>query len=295
MNYISDIIGDTYQNWAEGDNILIATPTGSGKSTFILKCLLPYAAARQKHIVYICNRKALREQFTVKSNLELQHFFGQSVTVPQNELPLLHILTYQYCEVSRQFPNFIVQPDLSGISQIEQKRLEVDGKLPQPARMTSSDVLYYVFDEAHYLLNDSLFNSGTNFWLGNLRSNTGIKLFLTATPEPLRFFLAGAQPQVNIDDMVSIAYQKFHERSQLREYLSQIQVKPNATLSMINGKPTGKGEINYIAHKSREINEKCREIDPYQACIPFLQWMTTRKPWKIIEPLAMMRFSSSIS
>lgn len=178
MNYISDIIGDAYQDWAEGDNILIATPTGSGKSTFILKCLLPYAAACQKHIVYVCNRKALREQFTVKSNLELQHYFGQSVTVPQNELPLLHILTYQYCEVSRQFPNFIVQPDLSGISQIEQKRLEVDGKLPQPVRMTSSDVLYYVFDEAHYLLNDSLFNSGTNFWLGKLRSNTCILSYM---------------------------------------------------------------------------------------------------------------------
>ena len=84
MNYISDIIGDAYQDWAEGDNILIATPTGSGKSTFILKCLLPYAAACQKHIVYVCNRKALREQFTVKSNLELQHYFGQSVTVTQN-------------------------------------------------------------------------------------------------------------------------------------------------------------------------------------------------------------------
>ena len=254
MNYISDIIGNAYQDWSEGDNILIATPTGSGKSTFILKCLLPYAAACQKHIVYICNRKALREQFTVKSNLELQHYFGQSVAVPQSELPLLHILTYQYCEVSRQFPNFIVQPDLSGISQTEQKRLEFDSKLPQPVRITSSDVLYYVFDEAHYLLNDSLFNSGTNFWLGKLRSSTGIKLFLTATPEPLRFFLAGAHPQVNVDDMVSIAYQKFHERSQLRKELSRIHVELNVNL-------------NYIALKSREINEKCREIDPYQACM----------------------------
>lgn len=267
MNYISDIIGDTYQDWAEGDNILIATPTGSGKSTLILKCLLPYAAACQKHIVYICNRRPLLEQFTVKSNLELRYYFGQSVAVPQNELPLLHILTYQYCEVSRQFPNFIVQPDLSGISQIEQKRLEVDGKLPQPVRMTSSDVLYYIFDEAHYLLNDSIFNSGTNFWLGKLRNSTGIKLFLTATPEPLRFFLAGAHPQVNIDDMVSIAYQKFHERSQLRKKLSQIQVDPNLNLSMINGKPIGKSEPSYVALKSREINEKCREIDPHQACM----------------------------
>lgn len=267
MNYISDIIGDAYQDWAEGDNILIATPTGSGKSTFILKCLLPYAAACQKHIVYVCNRKALREQFTVKSNLELQHYFGQSVTVPQNELPLLHILTYQYCEVSRQFPNFIVQPDLSGISQIEQKRLEVDGKLPQPVRMTSSDVLYYVFDEAHYLLNDSLFNSGTNFWLGKLRSNTCIKLFLTATPEPLRFFLAGAHPQVNVDDMVSIAYQKFHERSQRREVLSRIHKESVVDMNKISGKLRSKSEPNYIALKSREINEKCREIDPYQACM----------------------------
>ena len=41
--YVSDLIGDEYKSWKEGDHVIIATPTGSGKTTFVIARLLMLA------------------------------------------------------------------------------------------------------------------------------------------------------------------------------------------------------------------------------------------------------------
>lgn len=59
-----------------------------------------------------------------------------------------------------------------------------------------SKVLYVIFDEAHYFLEDASFNSETNLWAEWIKtfyttpvnSETPICVFMTATPEPLRAF-----------------------------------------------------------------------------------------------------------
>lgn len=61
--HVTDIIGDDYLNWKLRDKIVISTPTGSGKTTFILKKLLRNAAAQNKHLVYFCNRRILNFEF----------------------------------------------------------------------------------------------------------------------------------------------------------------------------------------------------------------------------------------
>ena len=43
MEYISDKIGEQYKEWKQNDRVYITAPTGSGKTQFILKVLLPYA------------------------------------------------------------------------------------------------------------------------------------------------------------------------------------------------------------------------------------------------------------
>lgn len=58
MQYISDKIGDGYKTWEEGGMIFISSPTGSGKTFFILETLLPYARQQNKTILYLVNRKA---------------------------------------------------------------------------------------------------------------------------------------------------------------------------------------------------------------------------------------------
>ena len=56
MRYISDIIKDEFKQWTNHKPILISAPTGSGKTTFILKNLLPYVKEQGKYLVYFVNR-----------------------------------------------------------------------------------------------------------------------------------------------------------------------------------------------------------------------------------------------
>ena len=62
LQYVSNAIGDEYQSWIEGDYILINSQTGTGKSYFITHILNDYAKANDKTILYISNRKLLKQQ-----------------------------------------------------------------------------------------------------------------------------------------------------------------------------------------------------------------------------------------
>lgn len=60
--FIGETIGDDYKEWQDGSTIFISSQTGSGKTTFILKELLPYAKEQNKRILYLVNRRVLKEQ-----------------------------------------------------------------------------------------------------------------------------------------------------------------------------------------------------------------------------------------
>lgn len=62
MKYLKDLVGDEYRNWGER-KVFISAPTGIGKSTFILKTLLPYVMTKRQKMLILCNRKLLREQY----------------------------------------------------------------------------------------------------------------------------------------------------------------------------------------------------------------------------------------
>ena len=94
--------------WRPGQNILITSPTGSGKSTFILKILLPFAAKKRKHVCYLCNRKILEEQITVTAPAKLREFFGDC-DVSEDLLQFLHIITFQYCESGHGAPEVVLR------------------------------------------------------------------------------------------------------------------------------------------------------------------------------------------
>lgn len=65
--YISNLIGDTYKNWTNGDKILIDSPCGSGKSTFMKELV-----GKHKHtgFLIVVNRTNLKDQYwdDLKSN-----------------------------------------------------------------------------------------------------------------------------------------------------------------------------------------------------------------------------------
>lgn len=59
--FVSDIIGDDYQTW-NNESIILDCGTGTGKTYFILQTLCRFAIAYNKKVLYLCNRKKLKEQ-----------------------------------------------------------------------------------------------------------------------------------------------------------------------------------------------------------------------------------------
>lgn len=177
--YVSERIGDDYLNWQVGENVLISTPTGSGKTTFVIEVLLRHAIRQGKHVVYYCNRRILNDQFSVISKERIKKIYSGSGDISAEEaLSHLHIFTYQYMERLKTHPNVYYENENTG----EKIKLQPD------------DILYYVFDEAHYCISDAIINANTNYWLDSSRRDKdklkkSICVYLTATPEPLYLFL----------------------------------------------------------------------------------------------------------
>ena len=82
----SDLIGSNHTTW-EDTRIILDGGTGTGKTYFILRVLAPYARLLGKRILYLCNRKKLKEQ--VKPEIGKRHL-KDTVTA----------MTYQALETS---------------------------------------------------------------------------------------------------------------------------------------------------------------------------------------------------
>lgn len=239
--------------WRPGQNILITSPTGSGKSTFILKNLLPFAAKKRKHVCYLCNRKILEEQITVTAPAKLREFFGDC-DVSEDLLQFLHIITFQYCESGHGAPEVVLK---------KEKNIAAD------------DIMFYVYDECHYFLSDALFNSGTNFWTSAIiRSDPGytarINVFMTATPEPFKTFFAAfySKQHLNLDEHIQNIRKLYLEKGKRKKELMYEWDKPTAVVSMNAGKATLRRNRTIT---KREIAAQCREIDPYGTMVEKLQ------------------------
>ena len=166
MRTVSDLIGDEYLNWKPGIPYVLSSQTGQGKTTFVMTRLLRNAAAQNRDVLYICNRRTLHAQVEqIISNMmqELKSAFS----LTEEESSHLIIQTYQYYEASMRNP------------------------------LIYSHKMYIIFDEAHYFLEDASFNSRTNLWANwinkfyetAIHTETPICVFMSATPELLRCFL----------------------------------------------------------------------------------------------------------
>lgn len=193
--YVSDLIGTEYKSWKEGDQVIIATPTGSGKTTFVIAQLLKLAASEQKHVVYYCNRKVLHDQFEGQSQELIKNIFGSEFEPPEEVAKYLHILTYQGAELGGNYPSVNregkVIPELDYTTPVNEFGFSVHlhcSEHPERIHIDFHDVMFYIFDEAHYFISDALIRHETNFWC-HQKFDHGISVFLTATPKPLLCFL----------------------------------------------------------------------------------------------------------
>lgn len=209
------MIGNQYQMWSERSNqqrlidsiapsgsnppafflsiprVFIDSPTGTGKTSFILKDLLTYAKKRGETILYICNRRATWEQIYV--DLAAHHpflFLPNAVphTDPKARKPSVFefsnicVTTYQSANaLLKNWGLFDAAQENSGKAESPQNKLRKP--TPIPYYQYIRHCTYVVFDEAHFFLEDSAFNTGTYHTMVRLLEtfNRSVHIYMSAT------------------------------------------------------------------------------------------------------------------
>ena len=166
MTTVSGLVGDDYKKWQCGDIIKIAAPTGSGKTTFVLETLLKWAIIKKMPILYMVNRKILKEQIEQRLKTIIQaQLINSGVNVNISEW--ISVWTYQTIEKR------IISGKIEGLIS-QEKRYKI-----------------VIYDECHYFLADSLFNPATDVSFLNLTEefDTGIQVFMSATIDSMKAYL----------------------------------------------------------------------------------------------------------
>lgn len=170
--WIADGIGDDFKQWQtkkdinsqrffeqkltistlENSHVFIESATGTGKTSFILNKLLPYAIDKNRHILYISNRTALLQQVEnevatrfndnlieiAKKNNAYSDNDSERNNIPYRLLKLEHLNFYMGLCNYHSLTSFLKTIREHGI-----------------------EFYYIIFDEIHFFVEDALFNPWT--------------------------------------------------------------------------------------------------------------------------------------
>lgn len=145
VKYVSDLIGDDYKSW-NNESVFLDCGTGSGKTTFVIKQLSQYAESKSKKILYLCNRKKLKEHV--------------DDLISKDDITNIDVMTYQLLESAFDKDKGIQW----GFEHYE----------------------YIVADECHYFISDATFNRCTDlsYQFVNDAKNS-VVIYMSATAESL--------------------------------------------------------------------------------------------------------------
>lgn len=215
--HVSAKIGEEYKAWKKGDIVLISAPTGSGKSYFILHVLLEHVIDKfieQKEyhpIYYFVNRKILQKQLLE----ELYHKIQPSLRRKMGSLNVedfITIETYQSVESQcKDSKTFSLHRELT---------------YGRPGRVYEPDYAYTVYDECHYFLSDSLYNSATQLSFDCLThvSDQNIQIFMSATIKDIKMVIRDRYSIENVNaphayNNLQDTYHGFHMNAwSIRDY-----------------------------------------------------------------------------
>lgn len=169
IQYVSDIIGEQYFTWGNFHSqrkIFITTPTGSGKSTFILYELLKFAISQNRKILYLVNRGILKEQLYEEIEKNVSPYMTQEFLDKLKIAPIkyyIDIKTYQSIESLSKF-------NYNTVFQMAQ------------------EYYYIVYDECHYFYSDSNFNTNTYLSFDMLLKtfDSRVQIFMSATMKRIK-------------------------------------------------------------------------------------------------------------
>lgn len=162
--YVTDGIGNAYESWASKSPVLISAQTGMGKNYFIEKILIEeYAKKNGLFILIVSNRIANNRQLKerIVKALNLEKYWENYSSIGQaniEDFDFVKIISYQKLNVYLN--------DKRNIEKL--KKFSI-----------------VVFDECHFFLSDSIFNSSTEFILKKSLSTfvKSLRIYMSATPD----------------------------------------------------------------------------------------------------------------
>lgn len=195
--YLSDIIGEEFLQWQPGDIVYMSTPTGSGKTSFILNNLLPHCAMRQEKILYLVNRSALKKQIDSIIHSEVPPNFWNCITVELYQSIESELTNLVYGEIYSDY-YWGYREALSSHMQencedeLLGPKFKCNGYACRTINQTRlkkyKDYKWIISDESHYFYADSLFNTSTTVSYHFIQRNfyDKIRIFMSATIEEIQ-------------------------------------------------------------------------------------------------------------
>ncbi len=180
-------IEEDYKNWLprgvvghqKASRIFIESPTGTGKSSFVLNKLFPFAAENNYNVLYLTNRSALNQQMrnTVAQKLE-----GKE-------------------EIKKDEVDFYLPGSFCRLTVINYQAISLN---PTALETFLNDYAYIVFDEAHFFIEDALFNAKTGLLLKSVLDALpdAVWIFLSATLDGSEELLLAAADKIQPNNLV---------------------------------------------------------------------------------------------
>ena len=185
--YITEIIKQEYQKWNVGDCIFLEASTGAGKTTFILKELLPFVKSLNMEMLYLSNRFLLKEQ--IKQEIAEKQDLPTELTWLENveEFDGITVMSYQKLQLLCQQEGYVWEMN---------RRYQ-----------------YVVCDEIHYLLEDSAFNPQIIWLVKFLKDVSSCLICISATLGELKEWIVWEKYGFNV------RYMKWVRENDFSEYL----------------------------------------------------------------------------
>lgn len=212
-------IQEDYKNWLprgverhqKASRIFIESPTGTGKSSFVLDKLFPFAAEKNYNILYLANRSALNQQ--------IRNAVARKLKVKG--------------KIKKDEATFYLPGSFCCLTVINYQAIPLDSTALE---MFLSDYTYIVFDEAHFFVEDSLFNAKTGLLLKSVlnASPDAVWIFLSATLDGSEELLLAAADKIQPNNLIDANLNKLVYRDHRIVYKNNYQ-SAVYTLSFFRG------------------------------------------------------------
>ena len=201
-------IEEDYKNWQprgvvshqKASRIFIESPTGTGKSSFVLDKLFPFAAEKNYNILYLANRSALNQQ--------IRNALARKLKVKE--------------KIKKDEATFYLPESFCCLTVINYQAISLDSTALETFL---SDYAYIVFDEAHFFVEDSLFNAKTGLLLKSVldASPDAVWIFLSATLDGSEELLLAAADKIQPNNLIDANLNKLVFRDHCIVYKNNYQ------------------------------------------------------------------------